>query len=57
MSDVLHEMMHALGMRHEFERPDYLENFFEKVNKAADGFDIKCLGGFDYCSNMQYCMR
>jgi hypothetical protein len=49
MVDVLHEMMHIAGFRHEFARDDTLRH-----KAVREGGDVQSIGHFDYNSIMQY---
>ena len=50
MVDVLHEMGHIAGLRHEFARPDALKHMYRQESSTG----VKALGQFDYRSIMQY---
>ena len=55
MVDILHEMMHIAGFRHEFARTDTLKHLggMEKVaDKNSDHYYVVDIGNFDYCSIM-----
>ena len=49
MVDILHEMMHIAGFRHEFARTDSLIHL---GGMEGDGSEIVDIGNFDYCSIM-----
>ena len=51
MVDVLHEMGHIAGLRHEFARHDALQHISRVWEKPGN---LKSLGAFDYRSIMQY---
>jgi len=51
MVDILHEMGHIAGLRHEFERSDQLKHLTERKGQPED---TKALGSYDYRSVMQY---
>ena len=52
MVDILHEMMHIAGFRHEFARTDTLKHLTGM--EVASGYhkDVVDIGNFDYCSIM-----
>ena len=49
MVDILHEMMHIAGFRHEFARTDTLRHL---GGIEGYGDDVVDIGNFDYCSIM-----
>ena len=49
--DILHEMMHIAGFRHEFAITDTLQHM---AHMEIDNQEIVDIGNYDYCSIMQY---
>jgi hypothetical protein len=57
MVDILHEMMHIAGFRHEFARTDeknYLKVMEKDENIRSINYNNVDIGNLDYCSIMLY---